>query len=172
MTLEELSQFAMDIGPDIYGFCYYLTGSKHSAEELYQDTFLKITEKHTNISVGSSAKSYCISIAIGLWKNKNRKLAIRQRIAPTKTIVDNSLSEDIDYTPTDVVINKEERALILSGVHSLDAKYKLPIIMYYYWDYPINTIASILKKPNGTIKSRLHKGRQLLKKYLEVHHYE
>ena len=42
MTIQELEQFIATYGTDIYSFCVYLTGNRPEAEELYQDTFLKM----------------------------------------------------------------------------------------------------------------------------------
>ena len=53
-------------------------------------------------------------------------------------------------------------------IKELSDKYKVPIYLYYILQLSIDEIARILKKPKGTIKSRLHKARQLLKEKLEV----
>lgn len=45
----------------------------------------------------------------------------------------------------------------------LPDKYKEPILLYYYEEFSTGEISEILKVPEGTIRSRLHRGRQLLK---------
>ena len=54
-------------------FCCHLTGNVQEAEELYQDTFLKAVELMKNIDYENNPKSFLISIALRLWKNKKRK---------------------------------------------------------------------------------------------------
>ncbi len=49
----------------------------------------------------------------------------------------------------------------------LDEKYRIVIHMFYYEDYDIGEIAQILRCPSGTIKSRLSRGRRLLKAVLK-----
>ena len=85
MTLRELEQCIETYGAEIYSFCVYLTGNRPEAEELYQDTFLKAMEVLDRIQEEGNPKSYLLSIAIRLWKNGNRKMFRRNRIAPTKS---------------------------------------------------------------------------------------
>ena len=69
-------------------FCCHLTGNVQEAEELYQDTFLKAVELMKNIDYENNPKSFLISIALRLWKNKKRKYAWRMRIAGTESLIE------------------------------------------------------------------------------------
>ncbi|HPF88480.1 MAG TPA: sigma-70 family RNA polymerase sigma factor [Candidatus Limiplasma sp.] len=51
---------------------------------------------------------------------------------------------------------------------SLDEKYRLPMVLYYVEGYSVEETARMLKLPQGTLKSRLHRGRLLLKDTLDV----
>ena len=53
------------------------------------------------------------------------------------------------------------------AIDSLPEKIRLAVILYYVEDYSIKEIKGILHIPEGTVKSRLNKGRSLLKEYLE-----
>ena len=55
---------------------------------------------------------------------------------------------------------------IKEAIDSLPEKIKLTVILYYVEDYSVKEIKSILRVPEGTVKSRLSKGRKLLKKAL------
>ena len=57
-------------------------------------------------------------------------------------------------------------------LQALPEKIRVPMILFYLSDCPIDQIAAILKKPPGTVKSRLFKGRNLIKKRLEEAGYE
>ena len=108
------------------------------------------------------------SITIRLWNNKRRKYAWRQRIAPTK-----QLDDQLDTLPNEdsleeLYLHKEQKMIVQQAIKELSDKYKVPIYLYYILQLSIDEIARILKKPKGTIKSRLHKARQLLKEKLEV----
>lgn len=85
MTIQELEQFIATYGTDIYSFCVYLTGNRPEAEELYQDTFLKTLELLDKIQKDGNPKSYLLSVAIRIWKNRNRKINRRNSIAPMES---------------------------------------------------------------------------------------
>lgn len=55
---------------------------------------------------------------------------------------------------------------------SLSEKYRLPMVLYYVEDYTVEEIARMLRMPKGTLKSRLHRGRKLLRGSLDLEEVE
>lgn len=51
---------------------------------------------------------------------------------------------------------------------SLEEKYRLPMVLYYVEGYAVGEVSAILRLPQGTVKSRLHRGRQILRGMLEL----
>lgn len=86
MNKEQLNECIMLYGKEVFSFCRQIAVSHEEAEDLYQDTFLKAMELSEKIKYEENPKSYLISIALRLWKNKKRKFAWRDRIAGTDTI--------------------------------------------------------------------------------------
>lgn len=81
MTIQELERVIAQEGRNIYSFCLHLTGSRLLADELYQETFLRATEKMNTLHSDGNLKSYLLSVALMLWKNQKRKFAWRSRKA-------------------------------------------------------------------------------------------
>ena len=77
MDISEINKLVEDYGKDIYSFCKKLTYNEDDAEELYQDTFLKVMDVADRIDAENNPKSYLISVCISLWNNKKRKYARR-----------------------------------------------------------------------------------------------
>ena len=69
-------------------------------------------------------------------------------------------------------LEKELIAEVRRIIQTLPEKYQVPLILFYLSDCPIEQIAAIIKKPPGTVKSRLFKGRKMIKKRLEDAGYE
>ncbi len=88
MTKKELENCIWEYGKDIYSFCRSLTLNLQEADDLYQDTFLKAVEVIREIEYEKNPKSYLLSIALRLWKNKKRKYAWRNRIAHVLSLTD------------------------------------------------------------------------------------
>lgn len=171
MDIEELSDLVKQHGKAIYGFCYRLAGNKADTDDLYQETFLKAMEVRHKMDMNQNPKGFLISIAIRLCQNKRRKFAWRQRIAPTDELneaVDKVCSMDEETTPEEAVLSNELRSMIQAATDRLDDKLKIPILMYYTAEMPVDEISLALKIPPGTVKSRLFKARKALKKILEV----
>lgn len=173
MDTDELIELVELHGKSIYGFCYKLTGNKVDTDDLYQETFLKAMELRSKLDVSRNPKSFLISIAVRLHKNHRRKLAWRQRIAPTTEFAAAAEISGVrlrtgDPTPEEVVMSLERSSIIQDAAHGLDDKLRLPLYMYYTAEMTVDEIAKALKIPSGTVKSRLHKARMILRDELEV----
>ncbi|RKI41100.1 RNA polymerase sigma factor [bacterium D16-51] len=174
MNVTELEKCIELYGKDIYAFCRQLTYSRQEAEELYQDTFLKAMELLQKINASENPKSYLLSIALRNWKNHKKKYACRKRIADME-----SLSEEMEdaekagsYSLEEEVLAKERASEVQRAVRQLDDKHRLPVYLYYMEELPLQEIASVLKIPKGTVKSRLYQARESLRNMLEVDEYE
>ena len=177
MTIAELEQCIDQYGKDIYSFCRYATGSIQEGEELYQDTLLKAVELMEKVDVNQNPRSFLLSIAIKLWKNKRRKYAWRQRIAGMESLEEKDEYQNIpsnldDSLPEERLLQKEQNALVRSSIQELSQKYQILLYLYYTSELSTREIAACLKLPEGTVKSRLHKARILLKEKLEVAGYD
>ncbi len=70
------------------------------------------------------------------------------------------------------LVRKELAEEVDRMIQDLPEKIRVPLILFYLSDCSIEQIAAIIKKPPGTVKSRLFKGRSLIKKRLEEIGYE
>lgn len=171
MDIADLTDLVNLHGKSIYGFCYNLAKNKADTDDLYQETFLKAMELRHKINKDNNPKGFLISIAIGIWKNKRRKYIRRQKIAPVHELnedVDNGYKFKDDSTLEDIVISNDFRARVQAVVNTLDNKLRMPLYMYYTAEMSTKEIASTLKIPQGTVKSRLYKARKALKNILEL----
>ncbi|HBN56791.1 MAG TPA: RNA polymerase subunit sigma-70 [Lachnospiraceae bacterium] len=170
MSREELETLISDYGKDIYSFCCQITRSRHGADDLYQDTFLKMLEVKDRLDIKENPKSYLLSVAVNLWKNQTRKAAWRQRITGCACSVEESGLEvpSDEATAEEQMISQEEQVCVRRAVDALPEKYRVPVLLFYMEELKIYEIAGILKLPQGTVKSRLYKAKKVLKKELEV----
>lgn len=171
MTMKELERCIEVYGKDIYTFCLWLAKDQEYADDLYQDTFLTAIEVIDRIDSNENMKSYLLSISIRLWKNRKRKWAWRNRIAPTVEMAED-FYVDLAYEEKDRVLDNEKSAVLKSAIAKLPEKYRVIILLHYMEEVPQEKIASILRAPIGTVKSRLYAARQLLKSELEEYFHE
>ena len=169
MNVTELEKCIELYGKDIYAFCRQLTYSRQEAEELYQDTFLKAMELLYKINAAENPKSYLLSIALRVWKNHKKKYACRKRIADMDSLSEEmqDAEEAASYSLEEEVLAKERASEVQKAVRQLDDKHRLPVYLYYMEGLPLQEIASVLKIPKGTVKSRLYQARESLRNMLE-----
>lgn len=166
MRQEELEEYIREYGRDLYSFCRSVTWSHEEAQDLYQDTFLKLYEIGNGLVIEKNPKSYLMGIAVNLYRNEKRKLSVRRRI----TGVCKSVEEMETDIPEDArlleeeVIAREERRMVWDAVYSLADKYRLPVLLFYMEELSLSEIAAVLRLPEGTVKSRLYRAKQILKR--------
>ncbi len=169
MTYDAFENLVNTMGSDVYSFCLQLTRSRDEADELYQDTMLAAMEKYKKIDTLGNPKSFLLGIVLGQWKNKRRKIARRRRICPVTTL-DEQLEE---VYPADgqsleeEIVRKETIQMVRKLTAQLPDKYRIPVYLYYSRELPIEEIAAVMHIPAGTVKSRLHKAREILKSRLK-----
>lgn len=170
MTKQELEMCISEYGRDIYSFCVYITGSRQLADDLYQDTFLKVTQLSAKISADSNPKSYILSVALRIWKNHKRKYAVRQRIADVQCEWDEQALMNVPDSgaePDECVIRQEEKLLVRAAVNRLPDKLRVVVLLFYMSELSVEDIARTVGVPQGTVLSRLHRARIRLKDELE-----
>lgn len=170
MTEQELEICISEYGKDVYSFCKYLTGNLQEADDLYQDTFLLAVKRKEKIDYGQNPKSYLLSIALRIWKNKKRKYAWRKRIADVQTIIDEKdveMGEGAVLFLEEKVVHEEMRGAVRAAVNKLPDKLRIVVLLFYMEDLSSARVAEVMKIPIGTVLSRLYQARKLLRKELE-----
>jgi len=153
----------------VYRFCRSLTYSREDADDLFQETFLRVFEQQSKISVSDNPQGFLFSTSVYVWKSWKRKYARRNRLAPVLPLDEAVASEanmENDF------MAQEETRIVRELVEALPEKFKIPVILYYTIEMNVSDIALTLKLPAGTVKSRLFKARKLIKKGLGEVQYE
>ena len=92
METAVVSQLIDQYGMDVMRFCRSLTRCACDAEDLYQQTFLKLLQLRVKVEREQNPRAFLFSIASGIWKNECRKWGRRTDIAPSS-----SLEELLDF---------------------------------------------------------------------------
>lgn len=195
MDRAELIDLIEAYGKDIYSFCLSLTGNKADAEDLYQDSFLSLIRKQSSVAAVTNPKSYMLTIVVRRWKDKKRKYARRQQLVPMESLDEleeksgniltasmhgfdygtgqqGNFGSEADYQPEKELIDLEMQQEIRSIVSELDDKIKIPVYLYYMEELSVAEISRMLHLPQGTVKSRLHRARIIMKERMVELGYE
>ena len=168
MKAWELEKCIDEFGTDIYRFCMKLCMDKANAEDLYQKTFLNALESDIELDWEQNPKALFFSFAYNLWKSEQRKNTRRSNLVPCVNL-DNE-NENLISSEENIEENIFRQELIAETkqiIEKLPEKIRIPLTLHYLFEQPVDEIAKEIKKPPGTVKSRLFKGRSLIKKRLE-----
>lgn len=173
MIKQELEWCIREYGKDIYSFCRYLANSIEDADDLYQDTFLTAMEQFGKIDMQQNPKSYLLSVALRLWKNRKRKYAWRKRITDMILMREEAEDEEqeakiIRFSPEEVTLRREKIQVVRQAVSNLPERLRIIILLYYTEELSVSQISELVHIPEGTVKSRLFKARKVLEKELEL----
>jgi RNA polymerase sigma-70 factor (ECF subfamily) len=150
-----------EYGDAVFRFCRSLTYSKEDAEDLFQETFLSAFAHPQKIRDSDKPLSFLFSTALYLWKSWKRKYARRNRLAQVEPL-DETVASGVNVE--DAFLEQDELRAVREAVDALPEKFKIPIILYYTAEQSVADIATTLKLPEGTVKSRLFKARKLIEK--------
>ena len=102
-------------------------------------------------------------------KNKKRKTAWRKRIADVQPAADiqEAGMECTEFSPEERIVGRENAEAVRMAVNRLPDKLKIVVLLFYMEDLPAAQIAKAVRIPAGTVLSRLHRARKILKKELE-----
>ena len=160
----------------IYAICYRFTGSQSDAEDLTQDVFLKVYRNLGSFDQGKgSFQTWITTLARNMLVDHFR----RTKLQRATDSMDVSLSGD-DDGPTmaerlpDARPNQEQhvaglqlRATIQSALAQLSPELREAVILRDLEDMDYKEIALVLKIPEGTVKSRISRGRAELGRLLQ-----
>lgn len=152
------------ISHSLKAFSLKLTGNTDDAEDLYQDTALRIITNADKYNPGTNFKAWAVTIMRNIFINNYRKKVRRNLI--------------IDQTPNNYYLNSGESAIendgeervaykeLVAMVDSLPEDFRTPFMMAFQ-GYKYDEIAEQLGSPLGTIKSRIFFARKKLQKMYE-----
>jgi len=152
MTHEEFGSRIIQMQDTLYRVSTTILPRLCDREDAVQEAIAKAWQKQHRLRDQSALHAWVIRILINECYNLLRR-GKRE-----------TLSEALPERETAFDANPDLYSLFTS----LDEKYRLPLVLYYVEGYSVEETAKMLKMPQGTIKSRLHRGRLILKDTLNM----
>lgn len=163
MSAVEFDQILVNNSDYLKPFAMKLTRDVESAKDLIQETLFRALSNKEKYNAGTNIKAWMYTIMRNIFINNYR------RTSKQNTIFDSTPNDFLlDYNQV-TIANAAETTMTLKEIK--EAVYNLPEIFknpfeLYFEGYKYHEIADILAEPLGTIKSRIHFARKLLKEQL------
>ena len=140
-----------------------ITGDAEAAADLLQEVFLRLHRFASHIDVGRPLEPWLYRMTTNLsytWVKRHNRL-----LRPLEDVADWIIGNRRDSPAVRSEIN-ESWHQVQQAISSLPLSHRGVVVLYYVNELSVQEIAKILSIPVGTVKSRLHYGRQALKKSL------
>lgn len=154
---EAYRQLIEEYGNKLLRTCYLILKNKEEAEDLVQETFIKVFNKIDTFEEKSGLYTWIYAIALNLCRDRMR--AKEDFIELKDQLIGN---EDVE---AQIEINID-RELLRKEIFEMNPLYREILVLFYYEDLSIREISNLLDEKEGTIKSKLSRGRNILKEGL------
>lgn len=149
----------------LYRYLLFLTGNASLAEDLFQETWVRVLERGGQYNGKSKFESWLFAIARNLVIDTSR----RKRISSLEELGD--AEGDAPYDPPDeqsssvlqVLVNRENEQAVQMSLLKIPPYYREVLLLRFSEELRLEEISAVLARPVSTVKSRLYRGLAALK---------
>ena len=160
---------ALDLADQVYRVARGLVSSKEEAEDLVQDTYARAFRSWRSFTPGTNLRAWLLRILTNLNTDRGRRIQRRPDETPLEES-DYYLANQIvgaggndDVLEQDRVVERLSQDSIVNALSDLPHDFRDVVVLVDIGDFSYADAAQILDIPLGTVMSRLHRGRRLLK---------
>ncbi len=163
---------ALELSDQVYRVARHMVGSREEAEDLVQETYARAFRSWRTFQPGTNLRAWLLRILTNLNIDRGRK---QQRTPDTQPLEEgdyflyNRLEEavgDGGGEPEERVIERLSQDDIVGALAAVPHDFRDVIVLVDLGDFSYQDAAQILDIPIGTVMSRLHRGRRVLKREL------
>ena len=156
----------------VYNLAYRMSNNSHESEDISQEAFLRAYQSLARFNPSYKFSTWLYQITLNIIRDRFKKKELNYVSLDTPIETDDSeffpQPADSINDPEQIIAQKEDARATQQAILSLPLKYREVIVLRYLQDLSYIEIANILKLPQGTVKVRLYRAREQLKKILET----
>lgn len=154
---DAYKQLVEEYGDRLLRTCCLILRDRGEAEDVVQETFVKVFRKVEDFRGESGLYTWIYTIALNLSRDRLKKNT-------DFSIFEN---EQIDNIDTEIHLEKAiDREVLRKELDEINPIYREVIVLFYFEELSIKEISQLLNEKEGTVKSRLSRGRNILKESL------
>jgi RNA polymerase sigma-70 factor, ECF subfamily len=150
----------------LYAFALKLARSRDDAEDLVSDTLLRAFERWEQYRLGTNVRAWLFTILYRVFVSRKRRIDAREITASEDGEGRSMLDSVGDGDPEQRFYDSFVDEGITEAINSLPEEYRSAVMLSDVHELQYSEIARVLGVPEGTVKSRLFRGRRLLQKKL------
>ena len=162
---------ALEFADQVYRVARRLVGTREEAEDLVQETYARAFRSWRSYTPGTNLRAWLLRILTNLNLDRGRKLQRTPDLQPLEErdyYLANRLAEAAGEQALDQerVVEQLSQDSIVTALSSLPHDFRDVVVLVDIGEFSYADAAQILDIPIGTVMSRLHRGRRLLKQRL------
>lgn len=155
----------------IFHLANRMLGNRQEAEDIVQETFLRVYKNLGKYDVNQKFSTWIYRIATNLCIDRLRRrkfqYSLDAEVADGEGLDWYAMLASDEAGPEQKLILSEMQLQLHKAIESLPDKYKSVVILRYLHDLSLQEISEVLDMPVTTIKTRVHRGREFLRKKLQ-----
>jgi RNA polymerase sigma-70 factor (ECF subfamily) len=160
----------------VYNICYRMLGNRHESEDVAQEVFITVFKQIDTFREEAKFSTWLYRVAVNHCKNRIKYLA--RRYDKSRDELDDETASGANGTPIGAPVPRspdtalegaQMEKLMQDAIAALDDEQRIVVVLRDVEDLSIEEICEITGLPDGTVKSRLHRARLVLRKKLARH---
>lgn len=157
----------------VYNICYRMLGNRHESEDVAQEVFITVFKQIDTFREEAKFSTWLYRVAVNHCKNRIKYLA--RRFDKARDELDEQgtngtpIGAPLPNAPDRALEGAQMEKLMQDAIAALEEDQRIVVVLRDVEDLSIEEICEITGLPDGTVKSRLHRARLVLRKKLARH---
>ncbi len=151
----------------LFRYLVYLTGNTQTAEDLFQETWIRVLDRGHQYDGRARFETWLFTIARNLVLDLHRRKKPESLEALTEGESRPMEFAAPDAMPDDIFSRKEDEAQVRASVQRLPAVFREVLLLRFQEEMALEEITGVVGIPLSTVKSRLYRGLEALRKLME-----
>ncbi|MEW5826357.1 MAG: sigma-70 family RNA polymerase sigma factor [Candidatus Bipolaricaulota bacterium] len=144
----------------VFGLCLGFLRNRADAEDIAHDAFIRAYANLRRYKIERKFSTWVFTIAANLCRN-------RLRYRRNHPVVEWETDLEGSVDPARAVAREDRHKKVRESLTQLPYAYRAPLVLRFYNDLSYHEIAEVLAIPEGTVKTRIHRGKAMLREMLE-----
>jgi RNA polymerase sigma-70 factor (ECF subfamily) len=160
---------ALELADQVYRVARHLVGSREEAEDLMQEAYARAFRSWRQFQPGTNLRAWLLRILTNLNIDRGRRIQRTPDVQPLEEgdyFLYNRLEQEVDGSDEERVVERLSQDNVVEALAKVPHDFRDAIVLVDIGEFSYQDAAQILDVPIGTVMSRLHRGRRILKAQL------